>query len=485
MWVRTAIRLGRSSAVGGLDRRGDRLDVVAVVDPLGVPAVGREAGQDVLAEGHRGRAVELDVVVVVEDRQLAQPEVAGERGGLGRDALLEVAVGADDVRPVVDDGVPGPVELAGEPALGDGHPDAVRDALAERAGGRLDARGQAVLGVARRPRAPLPEVPEVVERDLVAGQVEERVEEHRGVAGRQDEAVAVGPVGAGRGMAQEAGPQGVGHRRHAHRGAGMPGVRLLDAVDRERPDGVDGEPVEPVRGGGHGWSALRCGVARIGSLHCSPGRSGVRRHASVSSCRCRRPSGGPRGPRRRTGAHGGRARRPHPRRRPRPGPPARARHRRPRPGHPVPGRLRGEHGPLARPARGPHLADLRGRPRPAGPGARRGGPIRRRRGSVPCGSRGGGPAGSASSWPPAASARSWPTGAPPTGSHRATCDRTGSPGSTSSTCRPTRSSASRSAWPGGPPSGQARAAGALVSLDLASIGPLLAGGREAAARARP
>ena len=53
---------------------------------------------------------------------------------------MQVAVGADAVGPVVDDGVAGAVELGGQPALGDGHADGVGEALAERAGGRLDAR---------------------------------------------------------------------------------------------------------------------------------------------------------------------------------------------------------------------------------------------------------------------------------------------------------------------------------------------------------
>ena len=51
-----------------------------------------------------------------------------------------------------------------EPPLGDGHADRVREALAERAGRRLDAGRQAVLRVPRRPRAPLAERLEVVER---------------------------------------------------------------------------------------------------------------------------------------------------------------------------------------------------------------------------------------------------------------------------------------------------------------------------------
>ena len=76
--------------------------------------------------------------------------MAGEAGGLRRDALLEVAVGRDDVRAMVDDLVLVAVELVGQPPLGDGHADRVGEALAERSGRRLDARRQAVLRMARR-----------------------------------------------------------------------------------------------------------------------------------------------------------------------------------------------------------------------------------------------------------------------------------------------------------------------------------------------
>ena len=211
--------------------RGDGRRVLAVLDTLGVPAVGVEAGQHVLRPGHRGGAVELDVVVVVERDQLAQPEVAGEAGGLGGDALLEVAIGAEGVGPVVDDLVAGPVELGGQPALGDGHAHRVGEALAQRAGGGLDARGHAELGVARRARAHLAEALELLERQVVAGEVEHRVEEHAGVAGAEHEAVAVEPVGRRGGVLEELRPEHVGHRRRAHGRPGVAAVGLLDAVD--------------------------------------------------------------------------------------------------------------------------------------------------------------------------------------------------------------------------------------------------------------
>ena len=52
-----------------------------------------------------------------------------------------------------------------------------------------------------------------------AGQVEQRVEQHRGVAGGEDEAVAAGPDRVGRVEAEEALPEGVGERGERHRGA--------------------------------------------------------------------------------------------------------------------------------------------------------------------------------------------------------------------------------------------------------------------------
>ena len=56
------------------------------------------------------------------------------------------------------------------------------------------------LGVARRPAAPLAELAQVLEREVVAGEVEHGVLQDARVPAREHEAVAVGPlrVGAGR-----------------------------------------------------------------------------------------------------------------------------------------------------------------------------------------------------------------------------------------------------------------------------------------------
>ena len=92
MCVRTAMRLGRSSARAASIAFVDRVEVVAVDDALGLPAVGGEARGHVLGPGHLRRSVELDEVVVVEDDELAEAQVPRQARGLGGDALLEVAV---------------------------------------------------------------------------------------------------------------------------------------------------------------------------------------------------------------------------------------------------------------------------------------------------------------------------------------------------------------------------------------------------------
>ncbi len=111
-----------------------------------------------------------------------------------------------------------------EAALGHRHADRGGEALAERPGGGLDAGRVAVLRVAGGQRAPLPEALDLVHRHgREAGQMQQAVEQHRAVAGREHEAVAVGPVRVGGVELKEPGPE---HRRDVgHAQAACPGGR--------------------------------------------------------------------------------------------------------------------------------------------------------------------------------------------------------------------------------------------------------------------
>ncbi len=198
--------------------------LIEAVDSLHVPAGRSEALLMVLGGAERGRAVDRDAVVVEQHDQAAEAEMAGQRGRFLADPFHQAAVAHDDIP---------------EQALGEGEAHGVAQALAERPRGRLDARGVAVFRMAGGAAAELTEMLQLVERHVgVAGEVEQRIEEHRAVAGRQDEAVAVGPVRIARIELQELREQDRGDVGHAHRHAGMARVRLLHGVHGQSPDGV-------------------------------------------------------------------------------------------------------------------------------------------------------------------------------------------------------------------------------------------------------
>src|SRR4029450_11658197 len=98
---------------------------------------------------------------------------------------------------------------------------------------------------------------------LYPRQVQQRVQEHRGVAGGEDEPVAVRPDRVLRVEAEELLPEAVRDRGEGHRRAGGSGVGRLDRVHRQGADRVDAEGVEVgSRRGGHRsspstWSSFR------------------------------------------------------------------------------------------------------------------------------------------------------------------------------------------------------------------------------------
>ncbi len=228
-------------ACGG-QRRIDGRHVLPV-DPLHVPAVGFEARADVLRKCEVRRRGERDQVRVVEHDQTTEPKGAGERRRFRGNPFHHVAVAGEDIGVVVHDIVAMTIEGRRQPPLRDRHADAVAEPLTERSRGDLDAGRAPALRMTGRSALPLPELLEVFHREVVAGQKQQTVEQRTGVPGREHEPVAVGPRRILRIVPQVARPQDVGHRRRAHRHAGMPGVRLLNRVDRQHPDRVDTELV--------------------------------------------------------------------------------------------------------------------------------------------------------------------------------------------------------------------------------------------------
>ena len=155
-----------------------------------------------------------------------------------RDAFHEATVAHESIGMVIDDGMTVAVEFGGQHFFGNRHSNGVGDALAERAGGRFDAGGVAIFRVTRRAAVQLTELFEVFDAQVVAAQVEQRVEQHRAVAVRQHEAVAVWPGRVGRIVAEMLAPEHFGNFGHTKRHAGMAGVGLLDGVHGQGANGA-------------------------------------------------------------------------------------------------------------------------------------------------------------------------------------------------------------------------------------------------------
>ena len=132
----------------------------------------------------------------------------------------------------------GAVERRRQPFFRQRHADGIRQALAERASRGLDAEVRLVLGMSRSRRAQLPERLQVLDGQWVTGQVQQRVQQHRAVAVRNHEAVAVGPLRIAGIVAQVVAPQDLRDVGHAHRHAGMTGVGFLNRVHREGSDRI-------------------------------------------------------------------------------------------------------------------------------------------------------------------------------------------------------------------------------------------------------
>ena len=154
------------------------------------------------------------------------------------DAFHHAAVAEEHVGVVVDNLVTFTVELRSQHLLGDRHAHGIGNALPQRAGGGFNARGVAVFRVARRFAVQLTEVLDVVNADVVASQVQQRVDQHRAVTVGQHEAVAVGEIRVGRVVLQVVAPQHFGDIRHTHGRTGVAAVGFLHGIHAEGTNGI-------------------------------------------------------------------------------------------------------------------------------------------------------------------------------------------------------------------------------------------------------
>ena len=223
---------------GSLDGGLDLVGIVAVDIADDLPAVRLETLGRVVGKPAFHFTVDGDAVVVVEGDQLAQTQGACQRGHFVGDAFHHAAVAEEHVGVVVNHLVPFTVELSRQHLLGNRHAHGIGNALPQRAGGGFNTRGVAVFGVAGGFAVQLTEVFDVVDADVIAGQVQQGVDQHGAVTVGQHKAVAVGKVGVGRVVLQIVTPQDFGDIRHTHGRTGVAAVGFLHGIHAEGTNGI-------------------------------------------------------------------------------------------------------------------------------------------------------------------------------------------------------------------------------------------------------
>ncbi|VUS99972.1 hypothetical protein SB6422_03396 [Klebsiella huaxiensis] len=137
--------------------------------------------------------VDGDAVVVIERHQLAQFQGTGQGAYLVGDTFHHAAVAHEGVSEVVNNVVARTVELCRQRFLRNRHTHRIGNTLTQRTGSGFNTRGVTHFRVTRSFRVQLAEVFQLFNRQIITGEVQQTIDQHRAVTVGQHEAVAVSP----------------------------------------------------------------------------------------------------------------------------------------------------------------------------------------------------------------------------------------------------------------------------------------------------
>ena len=135
------------------------------------------------------------------------------------DPFHQAAITGNDIGVVVNKAG---AEFRGKMPFGHGHAHRIGKPLAKRPGGGFDSRCMAEFRMAGGDRPQLAEIADLRDGHIgMAGQVQQRIDQHRSVTGGQHKTVTVRPVRVCRIEFHMVGKQRGCRIRHAHRHAGV------------------------------------------------------------------------------------------------------------------------------------------------------------------------------------------------------------------------------------------------------------------------
>src|SRR5215469_17267382 len=129
-----------------------------------MPSISIKAPHDVLGKTQFGMAIDRDVVVIVEEDQVAEADMTRDRRCLVRDAFHQVTIAADTKDAMGEETGIVAFETSHNMFCRNRHPDRVRDALPERTRGGFDAGREVAFWMAGGFAAELPKAFYFVER---------------------------------------------------------------------------------------------------------------------------------------------------------------------------------------------------------------------------------------------------------------------------------------------------------------------------------
>ena len=209
---------------------------VMPVNGQNLPAIGFETACGVVGNGQIGAAIDRNAIIVEQHNHSAKLHMACHGGGFMADAFHQTAIASNHIGVMVDKVA---AIGAGKVTLCHGYANRIGKSLTKRAGGGLDPGRMAIFRMAGGDCAKLAEIADLLHRHVgIARQMQQRIDQHRSVSGRQDETVPVRPVGRGRIKFQVISKQGRRRVSHAHRHARVTRFCCFNSVHCQGADRI-------------------------------------------------------------------------------------------------------------------------------------------------------------------------------------------------------------------------------------------------------
>ena len=231
---------GTSVALLSFSQSGVALGgVIGVGNAEHTPVVGFETGFHIFGESKIGGTFDGDGVVIVEDDQIIQFQVSCQRSGLTGATFHHAAVTGNDVDLLVSETGFIKTGVSTKVFESHSHTHCRGKSAAQGTGGHVDTGGVTEFRMTGSQAAPLTELLDLFHgHAFVVEKVEQTVDQHGAVSGREDETVTSDPFGIGRIVAQILIPEGEGVVGAAEGHTGVTGLCFLDRFGSQHTDRV-------------------------------------------------------------------------------------------------------------------------------------------------------------------------------------------------------------------------------------------------------